>query len=192
MADLTELNALREYYTEGHTRPLAFRKEQLLKLKRAVQQYENEIYSALFQDLKKSKEETWVTENGFLLTEISNILNKLEEWMQPQRVSTNLLNLPSKSFILSEPLGVVLIISPWNYPFQLLLTPLVGAIAAGNCIVLKSSEFAPATSGVIKKLLKKIFRLIIFYIKKVMALQLCRNLWKILFLIMFFIQVVRQ
>jgi aldehyde dehydrogenase (NAD+) len=77
--------------------------------------------------------------------------------MQPEMVSTNLLNMPSKSFVLQEPLGVVLIISPWNYPFQLLMTPLAGAMAAGNCVVLKSSEFAPATSAVMKQMIEENF-----------------------------------
>jgi aldehyde dehydrogenase (NAD+) len=77
--------------------------------------------------------------------------------MQEERVATNLVNLPSKSYIMTEPLGVVLIISPWNYPFQLLFTPLVGAIAAGNCVVLKPSEFAPATAAAMKKIIDATF-----------------------------------
>ncbi|HSN59412.1 MAG TPA: aldehyde dehydrogenase family protein, partial [Ferruginibacter sp.] len=96
-------------------------------------------------------------ENGFLLAEINNTIKKLESWMEPKKVATNLMNLPSKSFIYTEPLGVVLIISPWNYPFQLLLTPLVGAMAAGNCVVLKSSEFAPATAAIMQKMISQTF-----------------------------------
>ena len=157
MPTLNELSALREYFSTGSTMSFLFRKQQLEKLKKAIIKHEEQINSALYTDLKKSKEESWVTENGFVLTEINNTLSKLEGWMKRESVRTNLLNLPSRSFILYEPLGVVLIISPWNYPLQLLLTPLVGAIAAGNCVVLKSSEFAPATSEVIKKIIAETF-----------------------------------
>jgi len=148
---------MRHFYNTGKTKPYAWRKEQLLKLKNAVKKYESEIHNSLYTDLKKSPEECWVTETGFLISEISYTLKHLKSWMQPEKVSTNLLNVPSKSFVLQEPLGVVLIISPWNYPFQLLMTPLAGAIAAGNCVVLKSSEFAPATSAVMKQLIEENF-----------------------------------
>jgi aldehyde dehydrogenase (NAD+) len=151
------LEQLQGYYKTGATRSYSFRIEQLKKLKNAVLQHEEEIYVALHTDLHKSKEETWVTEIGFLLTEINAALRHLAKWMKPERVRTNLLNLPSKSYITSEPLGVVLIIGPWNYPLQLLLTPLVGAIAAGNCAVLKPSEFAAATSAVMKKIIEQTF-----------------------------------
>src|SRR5205085_4748108 len=102
-------------------------------------------------------EECWVTETGFLISEISNTLKHLKHWMEREEAATNLLNIPSKSFVIKEPLGVVLIIGPWNYPLQLLFTPLVGAIAAGNCVVLKSSEFAPATSAIMKKIIQENF-----------------------------------
>lgn len=106
---------------------------------------------------KKSQEESWVTEVGFLIAEINHTLKHLRRWMKPQKVPTNLMNLPSKSFIYKEPLGVVLVIGPWNYPLQLLFTPLVGAMAAGNCVVLKPSEFAPATSTVMKAIIEENF-----------------------------------
>lgn len=154
---VNKLTAQRNYFNAGITRPYAFRQQQLRKLLDVVQQNEENIYTALYADLKKSPEECWLTENGFLLSELKYALKKLSRWMKPQRVSTNLANLPSKSMIIPEPLGVVLIISPWNYPFQLLFTPLIGAIAAGNCIVLKSSEFAPATSALMKKMITEIF-----------------------------------
>lgn len=148
---------MRSYFESGATKPFAFRKEQLKKLQQAVKKYEQQLHQALYTDLKKSPEECWVTETGFLLSEINNILKHLKGWMQPEMVGTNLVNLPSKSFVLQEPLGVVLIISPWNYPFQLLMTPLAGAMAAGNCVVLKSSEFAPATSAVMKQMIEETF-----------------------------------
>ena len=157
MPSLDQLIALRSFFETGATRPLSFRKQQLLKLKAALDKYEKEIFAALYSDLKKSPEECWVTENGFVQAEISYALKHIGNWMRAEHVGTNLLNLPSKSFIMAEPLGVVLIISPWNYPFQLLFTPLVGAIAAGNCIVLKSSEFAPATSRVMERIISETF-----------------------------------
>ncbi|MFN4285105.1 MAG: aldehyde dehydrogenase [Lacibacter sp.] len=152
-----QLQALRTYYRSGATRPYAFRKKQLELLKAAVLRHEQEIHDALYADLKKSPEESWVTETGFLISDINASLKGLRSWMQPQRVPTNLLNLPSSSYIMPEPLGVVLIIGPWNYPFQLLLAPLVGAIAAGNCAVLKPSEFAPHTDRVMEKIIKEIY-----------------------------------
>ena len=154
---MDNLMQMRNYFDSGITKPYAFRKEQLKKLRDAVKKYEQQLHEALYTDLKKSPEECWVTETGFLLSEISNTLKHLKSWMEPERVSTNLLNLPSKSFIMQEPLGVVLIISPWNYPFQLLITPLVGAMAAGNCVVLKASEFAPATAAVMKQMIEETF-----------------------------------
>ncbi|MEO8771415.1 MAG: aldehyde dehydrogenase [Ferruginibacter sp.] len=157
MSSQNKLSAVRDYYNSGATRSFEFRKQQLQKLKAALEKHEQTIYAALFEDLKKSQEESWVTENGFVYVEINNTLKHLSGWMQPEKVSTNLLNLPSKSFIISEPLGVVLIIAPWNYPFQLLFNPLVGAIAAGNCVVLKSSEFAPATSKIMKLIIEENF-----------------------------------
>lgn len=157
MSSLNKLTAIRDFYNTGATRSFDFRKQQLQKLKAAMIKYEQEIYAALYTDLKKSPEESWVTENGFVYTELNNALKHLSEWMQPERAKTNLLNLPSKSFIISEPLGVVFIAGPWNYPLQLLFTPLVGAMAAGNCIVLKSSEFAPATTAIMKKMIEENF-----------------------------------
>lgn len=152
-----QLAAMRRYFESGVTKPYAFRKQQLLKLKTAVVAHEEEIYAALYSDLKKSKEECWVTENGFFLAELNDILNNLRAWMEPEAVHTNLLNLPSSSRLMREPLGVALVIGPWNYPFQLLFTPLLGAIAAGNCTVLKPSEFAPATSIVMQKIVESAF-----------------------------------
>jgi aldehyde dehydrogenase (NAD+) len=152
-----QLKALRHYYESGITRSASFRKEGLKKLKDSILRYEKELYDALYADLKKSPEESWVTELGIVINGIKSALRNLDSWMSPERVPTNFLNLPSSSRIMKEPLGVVLIIAPWNYPFQLLLNPLVGAIAAGNCVVLKPSEFAPATESVMKKLIEDVF-----------------------------------
>ncbi|HZX59517.1 MAG TPA: aldehyde dehydrogenase family protein, partial [Mucilaginibacter sp.] len=152
-----QLIAMRRYFETGITKPYAFRKQQLLILKQSVIDHEAEIYAALYTDLKKGKEECWVTENGFFLAELNDTLRNLKTWMEPEAVSTNLLNMPSSSRVLREPLGVVLAIGPWNYPLQLLFTPLLGAIAAGNCVVLKPSEFAPATAAVMQKIIESVF-----------------------------------
>ncbi|MES2002918.1 MAG: aldehyde dehydrogenase [Bacteroidota bacterium] len=157
MSIVPQLTAMRQYFSSGVTKPYAFRKQQLLALKQAVVTHEAEIYTALYADLKKSKEECWVTENGFFLAELNDTLTNLKDWMRPEPVHTNLLNLPSSSRVLREPLGVTLIIGPWNYPFQLLFTPLLGAIAAGNCVVLKPSEFAPATAVVMQQIIESVF-----------------------------------
>jgi len=153
----SELARLRKFFDSGTTRSYQFRKEQLLKLKRAIEKYEQPIYDALLHDLKRSREETWVTENGLVLAELRNAIRNLKQWMQPERVKTNLVNLPSSSRVIREPLGVILIIGPWNYPFQLCMNPLVGAIAAGNCAVIKPSEFAPATGEVMKSIIEETF-----------------------------------
>lgn len=152
-----QLENMRRYFQTGATLSYEFRKEQLLKLKNAILKYEKELHAALYADLKKSEEESWVTETGFLLTEINATIKHLKSWMRPEIVSTNLLNLPSSSHIYNEPLGTVLVIGPWNYPLQLLLTPVVGAIAAGNCVVIKPSEFAPHTSAVNEKIINETF-----------------------------------
>lgn len=157
MADIAFLLNMRRYFETGVTKTFAFRKQQLIRLRDAVQKYEQPLHEALYTDLKKSPEECWVTETGFLISEINQAIGNLRQWMEKEKVPTNLLNLPSESYVMKEPLGVVLIIGPWNYPLQLLLTPLTGAIAAGNCAVLKSSEFAPATSAVMKQLVKETF-----------------------------------
>lgn len=154
---VNKLEAQRTFFNTGVTKKYDFRRAQLKKLEAVVKQHEQEIFDALYKDLKKSPEECWITENGFFLAELSNAIGKLSKWMKPKRVSTNLANLPARSLLMPEPLGVVLIISPWNYPFQLLLTPLIGAIAAGNCVVLKSSEFAPATADLLKKIIQDTF-----------------------------------
>jgi aldehyde dehydrogenase (NAD+) len=157
MADISRLEKMRQFFGSGNTKPFAFRKEQLKKLKKSILNHEQDLYEALHKDLKKSPEETWVTEIGMVISELNAAIKNLRNWMEPDRVATNLLNLPSGSRIMNEPLGVVLIIGPWNYPFQLLINPLIGAIAAGNCVVLKPSEFAPATDAVMKKIIEEVF-----------------------------------
>lgn len=157
MLHTSRLDAMRRYFSSGTTLTYDFRIEQLKKLKAAIIEHEQELFEALHTDLKKSPEESWVTEVGMVLAELNVKLRNLKKWMRPERVRTNLLNMPSTSYVYKDPWGVVLIIGPWNYPFQLLINPLLGAIAAGNCVVLKPSEFAPATSAVMKKIIEKTF-----------------------------------
>ena len=154
---LTSLQHLRGHFNSGITKEYSFRKEQLKKLKASILKHEQNLYDALYADLKKSPEETWVTETGLVISELNAAIKNLHQWMQPENADTNLLNLPSSSKVLKEPLGVVLIIGPWNYPFQLLINPLIGAIAAGNCVVLKPSEFASATDAVMKNIIEDVF-----------------------------------
>ena len=153
MNGVNTLQSIQAFYDAGNTRSYAFRIEQLKKLRNAVIEHEEEIYTALKKDLNKSKEECWITENGILLSEINGAIRKLKKWMRPRRVRTNILNFPSSSFIYPEPRGVTLIIGPWNYPFQLLMIPLVGSMAAGNCTVLKPSEMAVHTAALIQKII---------------------------------------
>ena len=158
MTDLSStLTDLRNYYNSGATKSYSFRKKQLQLLKEVILKHEKEIEQALYTDLKKNIEETYATETGLVLAEINVTLKNLQNWMQPRSAGTNLVNFPSSSKIYRDPLGVVFIISPWNYPLQLLLIPLIGAIAGGNCVVLKPSEFSPATTAVTEKMIAEIF-----------------------------------
>jgi aldehyde dehydrogenase (NAD+) len=157
MISLQQLEALRSNFDSGVTQSYQFRLAQLKKLKQSILSHEQELYDALYADLKKSKEEVWVTETGMVIAEINEAISHLKHWMEPERVKTNLLNLPSSSRIIKEPLGVVLIIGPWNYPLQLLFNPLIGAIAAGNCAVLKPSEFSQATTVTMRKIIEAVF-----------------------------------
>jgi aldehyde dehydrogenase (NAD+) len=148
---------MRAYFQSMATRSCSFRLQQLQRLKQAVIKYERDIARALMADLKKSPEESYATETGLLLSEIKQTMANLRHWMLPDRVATNLVNFPSSSQIYHDPLGVVLIVAPWNYPFQLTMIPLVGAIAGGNCAVVKPSEFAPATATLMERIIREIF-----------------------------------
>ncbi|HRH60015.1 MAG TPA: aldehyde dehydrogenase family protein, partial [Chitinophagaceae bacterium] len=114
MTYTSQLTALRNYFNTGITKTHAFRKQQLQKLKAAILNHEQDLYDAMYADLKKSPEETWVTETGMVIAEINEALRKVKSWMQPQRTGTTLVNLPSSSRVVFEPMGVVLIIGPWN------------------------------------------------------------------------------
>lgn len=147
----------RQFFHNDYTNSLQFRLKQLEKLKISIQQYENQVLSALYQDLHKSEFEAYAAEIGFTLNSINFIMKYLKQWMKPQKVKTPIHFSPSKSYIIKEPYGTVLIIGPFNYPFQSLIEPLIGAIAAGNCVVLKPSENAPNVSTVINKIISETF-----------------------------------
>ncbi|MES2775416.1 MAG: aldehyde dehydrogenase family protein [Bacteroidota bacterium] len=151
------LQRQRNYFDAGNTRSYDFRLEQLKKLRQALLDNEQPIYDALQKDLGKSNLESYVSELGLVLSELGLHIKKLKGWMRPHRVSTNLVNLPSSTKMYHDPLGVVLIIAPWNYPFQLLMAPLVGAISGGNCAVLKPSELTPATEVLVEKIISENF-----------------------------------
>lgn len=154
---ITNLTNIKQYFETGVTKTYQFRKQQLQTLAAAINKYEKEISQALYKDLGKSDAESFATEIAMVQMEINFMLKHLKKLMQPKSVSTNMMNLPASSKIYYDALGVVFIIAPWNYPFQLAFTPLVGAIAGGNCAVIKPSEYTPETSNVIEKIVKEFF-----------------------------------
>lgn len=151
------VSAQREYFMRGKTLGADFRKEQLDKLQAAVRKYEQEFLDALKKDLNKPAFEGYGTEIGLVLDELAYIKRHFKKWMKPERVHTSLVNFPSVSRIYKDPYGVALIMSPWNYPVLLTLDPLIGAIAAGCCAVVKPSNYSPNVSALIKKMLEEIY-----------------------------------
>lgn len=147
----------RKFFDEGKTKSYEFRIEQLNKLKNVIKNNEREILEALYKDLGKPAFEAFTSEIGVMYEEINFAVKNLKTWMKPEKVNTPLVLQPSRSVIYSEPLGVVLIIGPWNYPFQLLLAPLVGAISAGNCAIIKPSDQSKHISDTVKKLIDENF-----------------------------------
>ncbi|MFV0413099.1 MAG: aldehyde dehydrogenase [Oscillospiraceae bacterium] len=147
----------RAFFAKGETKEINFRLNALKKLQLEIRLREKEIAAALQQDLGKHPFEGYMAEIGLTLEELSFIAQKLPRWAKDKKVKTGVANFPGKSFIHYEPYGVALIMAPWNYPFLLSLAPLIGAVAAGNCAVLKPSAYAPATSGVIRALVESCF-----------------------------------
>ena len=148
----------KEFFASGTTRNISWRKKQLKKLLAALQTFDAKINAALLADLGKSPFEVLVSETAFVKAELQHILKNLDTWTQPQHVGLSLIKLGvARSKIVMEPFGQCLIIAPWNYPFQLTISPLIGALAAGNTAVLKPSELAPATAQVIADLINATF-----------------------------------
>jgi aldehyde dehydrogenase (NAD+) len=146
-----------EYFNNGKTRNIDYRIKTLKKLRRTILDNENEIFTALHADLNKSGFESYATETGFVLEEIRYHIKHLKRWAKPIKSSTPITNFPASSYITHEPLGTVLIIAPWNYPFQLLIAPLIGAISAGNTAILKPSELSKATSEILERIINNNF-----------------------------------
>ncbi|MCC5916274.1 MAG: aldehyde dehydrogenase [Cryomorphaceae bacterium] len=154
----THLDRQRTYFHSGVTRPLSFRKKALKKLNASIDRYSAEITQALYDDLHKSSFEALATEIGYVRKEIKDMIFNMESWTAAEKVATPIhITGPGSSKIITEPLGVSLIIAPWNYPFQLVMAPLVGAIAAGNVVTVKPSELSPATEKVVAKIIREAF-----------------------------------
>lgn len=158
---MTELKQLIEqqkvFFNTGKTRDLSFIKSTLIQLKKSILKNEEAIFEALHKDFKKSKFEAYFSEIGILISEIDMTLKNLNAWTKPKKVRAAALNFPSRDYIYSEPYGQVLVIAPWNYPFQLAIAPIISAIAAGNTVVLKPSELTIHTAQIIEDILSEIF-----------------------------------
>lgn len=151
------LEGQRSFFATHQTKSIQFRIENLKKFQDAIQKYETKIGDALWTDLHKSFEEAYLTEISIVKQEIKNHLKNLKRWAKPKRVATPLQLLPSSCKIIYEPLGVALIVAPWNYPFQLLMNSLVGAISGGCCAVLKPSPYTPTVAKVMEAMITETF-----------------------------------
>ncbi len=147
----------RDFFRSGKTFSIEYRLQALKALKSAILRYEERLTAALHTDLGKSQTEAYMCEIGLTLSELGYVQKHLRSWARNRCVATSLANFHAKSFIVQEPYGVTLIMSPWNYPVLLTLQPLIGALAAGNCCVLKSSAYSPETSRVLSDLIGEIF-----------------------------------
>ncbi|WP_198520871.1 aldehyde dehydrogenase [Alteribacter populi] len=148
----------KRFFYSGKTKDISFRIEQLTKLKEAIKEKEDLIIEAAYRDLGKSKREAFLTEIGFLYSELKDMIKNVPTWSQIRKERTALTHVGSTSYIYKEPYGVALIIGPWNYPFHLVMAPLIGAIAAGNTAILKPSELTPFTSAVIREIIDETFQ----------------------------------
>lgn len=153
----SEIQNVRDLFQTQSTKDIKFRKKYLKALKKSIKKHEPDILDALKSDLGKNKVEAYATEVGFVMKELSYIIKELKNWAKTKSVTTPMMQFPAKSFIKYEPYGTVLIIGPFNYPFQLVMSPLIGALAAGNCAVVKPSEMTPQTSMVVQEILEEVF-----------------------------------
>ena len=151
------LEQARTFHREGHTRPLSFRRRQLALLEQALNRRETDLLEALYKDLGKPSGEAYASEIGFVLAGLRHARRHLRSWAAPTRVSVPPLLWPARGQIVYEPYGVALILGAWNYPVQLVLSPLVAAMAAGNCAAVKPSELAPHAAAVLASLLAETF-----------------------------------
>ena len=151
------VSAQKHFFASQQTKDISFRKNALRKLQSELFKREADIVQALYNDFKKSEYEAIMTETSIVYSELKMAIKNIEKWNKPKKVLPSILNFPSSAKIYSEPYGTVLIIAPWNYPFQLAISPLIGAIAAGNTIVLKPSELTPHTSTIVREIIEAIF-----------------------------------
>ncbi len=151
------LKKQKSFFEKGYTKDINFRIEALKKLKHNIKMNETNIFKALKIDLNKSEFETFITEIGIVYDEINGAIKNIKKWSKSKKVKTSITNFLASSYIYNEPYGVALIMAPWNYPFQLIMAPLVGAISAGNCVLLKPSELAVETEKIIVKIIKETF-----------------------------------
>ena len=147
----------KKFFNSGTSKSIQYRINSLKKLKKNISLNENEIINALKSDLGKSETETFFSEIALIYIEINLALKNVKRWSKKRKVSSSLINFLSSDYIIPEPYGVTLNISPWNYPFQLSISPLIGAVAAGNTVILKPSEFSSKTSEIIKKIIENTF-----------------------------------
>lgn len=145
------------FFQTQQTKEVSFRKKALKRLQEEIVKREDAICDALYADFKKPKFETLAAETQFVLAEINHVLNNMESWARPERVTGSWMNWPSSDYIYKEPYGAVLVIAPWNYPFQLAIAPLIGAVAAGNTVVVKPSEITTHTAAIISEIIKAVF-----------------------------------
>lgn len=156
--DVEQMIALqRDFYFTRATKDIEFRKQQLVKLKETIKKYEPDVLQALYLDLRKSEFEAYTNEIGIVYDSIGQFLKYIDDWSRPEVVKTPLHFQPAKSYIVREPYGVTLIIAPFNYPFQLVMEPLIGAIIGGNTAIVKPSESAMHTAAIIKKIVEETF-----------------------------------
>lgn len=151
------LNNQRDFFKTLQTLDIDYRKQALKRLKLQIKKREKDIIDALYKDFKKPEFETILSETGIVLKELDYAIKNIASWAKPKRVFPSLLNFPSVDYITKEPYGACLIIAPWNYPFQLAISPLIGAVAAGNTAVVKPSELAPYTSAIVAQIIEEAF-----------------------------------
>ena len=144
----------RKYFAEGTTLDIRFRLEVLKKLRSLILKFEPQIMEALWNDFHKPEFEAVATETRFVIKELNHAIRRLRRWSKPQRVRTPIVHFIASSRIVPQPYGQVLILSPWNYPFQLSMVPVIGALAAGNCVVMKVSQQVPHTTAVLQKIIE--------------------------------------
>ena len=147
----------KDFFNSGKTSDINFRKKKLIELKKEIQKNEKQIELALYKDLGKSSGESFLTEIHFIYAELNIAIKNINKWTRRKSVRPSLLNYPSSDYIIPQPYGITLHISPWNYPFQLSIAPLIGAVAAGNTVVLKPSEYSENTSIILEKIIENVF-----------------------------------